>query len=125
MTVFFSVLNTAAINARILILSAKNPAVEYKSRRLFLKHLALSLIEEQTKFRASLPSLPKELKAKLQDYSKSNDDEQPPQKKKKSVPKKRCSVCPPKKDRKTKTRCAKCENHLCLEHATTLCPMCC
>ncbi|KFM59493.1 PiggyBac transposable element-derived protein 4, partial [Stegodyphus mimosarum] len=37
MAVFFSVLNTAAINARILILSSKNPPKSYKINRTFVQ----------------------------------------------------------------------------------------
>ncbi|XP_035213239.1 uncharacterized protein LOC118187142 [Stegodyphus dumicola] len=45
MVIFFSVLNVAAINARIILLSKKEPPTEYHTRRTFLKALGMQLIE--------------------------------------------------------------------------------
>ncbi|KFM60418.1 PiggyBac transposable element-derived protein 4, partial [Stegodyphus mimosarum] len=43
MVILFSVLNVAAINARIFLMSTKNPPIQFKNRRFFLKTLGLVL----------------------------------------------------------------------------------
>lgn len=36
----------------------------------------------------------------------------------------RCQICPCKKDRKSKTRCVKCQSFICKEHTVPLCILC-
>lgn len=129
MVVFFSILNTAAINARVLLLSSKNPPTEYSSRRRFLKDLAIDLTKEQIKMRSLQPSIPRQLRDELKSHSSANhdlqtpDSNEPPNKKLKTD-RKRCYLCPNVKDRKSKTCCAKCKKNICSEHTIPTCTSC-
>lgn len=119
MTVFFSILNTAAINARILLLSAKSPQMQYRKRSLFLKNLALELLKEHVRKRNLQPALPCKLPEKLD-----NDCSEAPPTKKQKCSRKRCHICPSKIDRKSQVSCDKCSKNVCGEHSTIICRIC-
>ena len=51
MVIFFSLLNIAGINFRVLLLSTANPSEKFRNRRHFLKDLAFSLLESYIKSR--------------------------------------------------------------------------
>ena len=63
--IFYSILNVAAINARIVLLSNKNPAVVYRNRRRFVKDHAFSLISDYANKRMDYSSLAHELRADI------------------------------------------------------------
>ncbi|GBN79320.1 hypothetical protein AVEN_11700-1 [Araneus ventricosus] len=84
--IFFSLLNVAAINARIILLSTKTPPSQNQSRRAFLKHLGLQLIEDYRENRSHQAMLPQSIKEKL----KPGKEMEPPNKKAKTVYK-RCA----------------------------------
>lgn len=119
MVIFFSMLNVAAINARIILLSTKKPPTHHRTRRSFLKCLGLELVEEHKKCRSQQAMLPRNLKEKLA----SSGDIAPPAKKAKGIYK-RCAECPNKKDRKTKYVCEKCDKNICMEHMACICRKC-
>lgn len=119
MVIFFSLLNVAAINARVILLSTKTPPSQYQSRRTFLKHLGFQLIEDYREIRSHQAMLPKSIKEKLNPEK----EMEPPNKKAKTVYK-RCAECPNKKDRKTRYTCEKCQKHICMEHMASVCRKC-
>ncbi|XP_019891791.2 uncharacterized protein LOC109612283 [Musca domestica] len=126
--VFYSLMNLAAINARIVLLCTKNPPLKYKKRSLFIKDLAFSLIAPQIEKRSKISTLSNNLKLSCQKFAKkfcANIDEQqnisPPAIRLKQS---RCQVCGNAKDRKTKTTCCKCEIFICKSHTNPLCTYC-
>ena len=123
MAVFFSVLNVAAINARIILLSAKEPPTEFTTRRSFIKYLGMKLIEQHKFERSQKPMLPLKLKQTFRKRKNSSDYNEPESKKSK-VTYKRCADCPSKRDRKTKYCCLKCKKSICMEHMSPICKSC-
>lgn len=99
MVIFFSLLNIAGINSRIMLLSTADPPKKFSNRRHFLKDLAFSLLEPYMKSRQKQEFL----------------DE--PETKKRKLSYGRCYLCPRNKDRKSKTMCGKCEKNVCREHS--------
>lgn len=118
MVILFSMLNVAAINARILLMSTKNPPTQFKNRRFFLKTLGLVLSENyrnrKPESKKSYPGTSKELE---------NGNGEPPAKKLKTNYK-RCAFCPCNKDRKSRFVCQKCDKSLCIEHQYVICHQC-
>lgn len=123
MVVFFSMLNTAAINARVILMSTDKPDEKFRKRRLFLKDLALELLKEHTERRKAQPNISKSLRMELSSLLPEKSAE-PPCKKQKNGAKKRCHICPSIKDRKSKSICTKCEKNVCTEHSSIVCNMC-
>ncbi|GFO01311.1 PiggyBac transposable element-derived protein 4 [Plakobranchus ocellatus] len=41
-----------------------------------------------------------------------------------TTPRKRCTLCPTKRDRKTKMECSKCSKYVCGEHSSFICTVC-
>lgn len=119
MVIFFSLLNVAAINARIILLSTKNPPTQCQSRRAFLKNLGFDLIADYRENRSQQAMLPKSIKEKLN----AEKEMEPPNKKAKTIYK-RCADCTIKKDRKTKYICEKCQKSICMEHMVSVCRKC-
>lgn len=123
LVIFYSILNVAAINARIVLLSNKNPAVVYRNRRRFIKDLAFSLIRDYANKRMDNSSLSHELRAEIEKNC-CNAFEEPPKKKPKTVTKGRCKFCPRNKDLKTTVTCNLCINFVCKEHIISVCRNC-
>lgn len=121
MVIFFSMLNVAAINARIILLSKKEPPLQYKSRRLFLKDLSLCLIKEFVKERSEVLELPRNLHSACQ---KTCGLTEPVQKKAKLSTKGRCGLCPRNKDKKSSSVCIECNIFICKEHSSIVCKKC-
>ena len=123
MVVFFSMLNTASINARVLLLSTDKPDEKYRKRRLFLKDLALNLLKEHIEERRMQPNISRNLRNELNSGQLGQVTE-PRCKKLKSSVRKRCHICPVVKDRKSKSCCSKCEKNVCGEHSSLVCNLC-
>ncbi|XP_035206542.1 piggyBac transposable element-derived protein 4-like [Stegodyphus dumicola] len=126
MVIFYCVLNVAGINARVSLMSTKNPPLQYKSRRMFLKTLALSLVNPQIKRRSNMQMLPRELREKMnQNFSTERNavsEENLPKRMK--LGKGRCTICPRAKDKKTTISCMKCQNFTCKDHSNYVCDKC-
>lgn len=125
--IFFYLLNIAALNARIILMSTQDPPLKYRSRRAFLKDLSLSLVRDHIKFRSGLETLPRNLRMECAEVSGAcGDADEPPEKKSKTMtPKKgRCSLCPRSKDKKTKTVCFYCMRLVCHTHLVPVCTLC-
>lgn len=102
---FISMLNVTAINARIMLMSFKNPSTQFRNRHFFIgnigTHSFVSLKEEKLtpvllrNWKSLIVyHLQKNLKA---DYT-------------------RCAFCPRNNDRKSRFICQKCEKNHCISH---------
>lgn len=124
MVIFFSALNVAAINARVILLSTANPPTRYKSRRLFLKDLALQLITKRIEQRSAISTLPRSLRTACKRRAEVSTSNSKGSMKSETTKYKRCGECPRTKDRKTRMQCSKCEIFLCQEHMNVFCSKC-
>lgn len=112
LSLFFMLLNIACINAQVIwSMHRKNDVVQ---RRIFIRELALSLIEanEPRPFLSNV-------NRKLNRYSIPRDIVG-------NVSKRRCKICSTsfKRDRKTKQMCIKCGIYICREHTVQFCTIC-
>ena len=123
LAVFFGMVNAAGINSYI-IHNAENVTAGKKkiARRTFLSTLAHELIkpwaEERMTFRTQQRNIQQTIKSVFPDFNipstAAPDD----------TTKRRCAICPTRKDRKTKYRCITCHRPVCLEHSRFLCENC-
>lgn len=120
LTIFFTLLNVAGINSRV-IYTLNN--LNNVKRKLFLKKLALDLISDGLQQRESNVHLKKELRGTIKRLTNCKQINNPPKQPRTDTPQ-RCSECPRKKDRKTKYSCQSCSVFLCLEHVVPLCNAC-
>lgn len=116
MVIFFHLFNVAAINAYVIYNINNNSKT---SRREFLKKTAVELVKSFKTKRAEIACLPRALKRRLQ-----SDAEPSTSGSSSSGSKGRCHLCPRFKDRKTKTKCCKCNKFMCNEHITKVCDSC-
>ncbi|XP_055936617.1 piggyBac transposable element-derived protein 4-like [Argiope bruennichi] len=122
MVIFFSMLNIATVNSRIILLSSNTPPVQYKKRSLFKKDLSLELLKDHLQERSMQATLPRQLRDQL-NCNRSENCDTPPQKKQK-ISRKRCHVCPNTKDRKSQMCCSACKKNVCGEHSSVVCCKC-
>lgn len=120
LTIFFALMNVAGINAHVVYYENTGDPLR---RRLFLKKLALELIQEQLCRRQARSShLSKEMQLKLKRTTGETSAANPPPAKK---PKQaRCEECPRNKDRKTRFQCHSCSKYICMEHVVPTCKQC-
>lgn len=120
LTLFFWLLNSAGINAKIIQM-LNFPDIK-TNRRNFIKDLGITLIESHLKSRQKNARLSTDLRKRIADHI--GLDEGPPVKKTAPGVRRRCYVCPSKKDRKTQYICETCKSHVCLDHAIFQCGNC-
>lgn len=116
---FYNILDLAAINAYVLYIHV-NPDYNTKKlykRRLFLKDLGKSMTEQLRRERIQR-DVPRAVKVKLLQVAGTSSQDVTNKKRG------RCTVCGPKKDRKTTTKCAICKAFLCQEHVNVYCSSC-
>lgn len=118
LTIFYGILNMSAINGYIIYKKNNNSNMK---RRTFLKNLGLDLVREHLHHRKDVAQLPRLTRKRIKDFL-GEPDEEPPAK----VPnvRKRCQICPAKKDRKTYNTCRNCNKYICIEHALLYCVEC-
>lgn len=119
LTLFFALINIAGINAQVIFL---NNTSNKMKRRAFLKNLAWELTIDLIQYRATVVTLPREVRELAKRIG--NVYETPsfaPSGKKQGG---RCAKCPRSKDRKTRFICQICKIYLCLDHAQTVCEEC-
>lgn len=121
---WFAILDQAGINAMVLFLLSN--ARDKYPRRQFLKDLSRMLCKPFMERRLNNPSIQRNLKIRISDVLGIE-----PQSTGKSAPndlplskRKRCSLCPYSKDRKTRLLCKQCGKFYCPEHAAKLCENC-
>lgn len=120
LTLFFWMLNTAAINGKVI--QILNIPEDKSNRRSFIKGLALALLEPHLQSRKSNIRLSTDLRKRIAE--RTGDQGCPPLKKSTPGIKRRCHVCPAKKDRKTQYICETCSCHICLDHSIFQCAKC-
>lgn len=108
--VFFRLLDIAGINS-FMIFRTNNPQVK-TARQTYTTNLALSLMEDNLKYRATLWHLPQELQCFLKRYKQS-----PPTKPPVTVRAGICYCCGSKKNNRTAAICSKCGRNICKKHS--------
>lgn len=117
LTIFYCLLNIAGINSQIIYSANTEKNLQ---RRMFLRELALELMKPQALSRLSIPNLPLKLRDSIKQLVGVEDQ----------IPEVRvgatgmCSLCPRRKNRKTKKTCCKCSVYLCNEHSNVICQKC-
>ncbi|CAB3259245.1 unnamed protein product [Arctia plantaginis] len=119
MTVFYAILNIAAINANIIYRANRNLNTK---RTEFIRNLGLSLVYEHLRQRKDKTNIPLYIRNRISSQigeasaslSSQNIGARPV----------RCRDCPNKKDRKTKNACKHCGKAICKEHAVLFCSDC-
>ncbi|KAH9628777.1 hypothetical protein HF086_017711 [Spodoptera exigua] len=122
LTVFFSMLNHAGINAFIVYML--NNSIERKKtnlRKNFIKQLGLSLLEDHIRKRKDNPHIPRNIRRRVHEMLHKEVPGPPPKQPRRSQ---RCSFFPRNKDRKTLNGCFKCNAAICKEHANLMCQNC-
>ncbi|KAG5900712.1 hypothetical protein JTB14_038230 [Gonioctena quinquepunctata] len=91
----------------------------------YLKELGLALCYQHVHTRINNNFIPRKIRDRAADifgiqftYSQRAEETQGNKKRK------RCGLCPPKKDRKTSYVCRACEKPICLKCCCTVCPDC-
>jgi len=118
MTIFYGILNMAAINANIIFQENVN---KNTTRTEFLRNMALSLVYTHLRLRVDKKNIPVNIRQKI--FSQINEPLRPLLQ---NTPGRyvRCLDCSRRKDRKTKYACACCEKAICLDHAIFSCKDC-
>ncbi|KAK0068515.1 PiggyBac transposable element-derived protein 4 [Biomphalaria pfeifferi] len=95
-------------------------------RRTYLKTLAKALIKPQMEARLRYPKLSKNLRSLINGVLKIEPAEraQARQAGGRAGRVGRCSFCDRSKDRKSKTKCCRCDKFICASHQHTICPDC-
>lgn len=114
MRLFFSMLNIAGINSQIIY---KANTQHLMLRREYLKQIAMVLVKQYMTTRASIGTLNIPLRTQIARFV-------PVEQGSSSKKEGKCSICPSKKNRRTKKGCSRCEKLLCNEHCTYLCEDC-
>jgi len=118
LTVFYSILNIGAVNSQVIY--HENSQTKY-TRLQFLKILAKQLMDEQLQYRATILSLPKNIKTRLNIYGYKPTLQVGEQRVRASG---RCQFCERQRDRKTTKVCTNCAKLICRDHLVEVCPEC-
>lgn len=117
----FTFLDVGALNAHI-ILDTVNTANKFQ-RKVFLKTLAFELCRQALQSRATITTLPRDLKQCIRRFTppfqdmSTNDTGLVPMRK-------RCIHCPRRTDRKFKSICYFCKGNICPNHTKAICTDC-
>lgn len=107
---FYTLMNIAGINAQIIFKANKgNPRI---IRRNFLKNLSLQLMENWFKERATIMTLPRDIRLFLEKYKQPELPTQTAEKKRG-----RCGMCGRSKNMVTTRKCTLCKNFICKDHS--------
>nr|CAH7739588.1 unnamed protein product [Callosobruchus chinensis] len=121
MTIFYTILNIAAINAHILYGCYKNH--QNIDRKKFTKLLARQLAEPYLNIRLYNSRIPRELRLNIGRVL----NKQLPIEESRSIQnqkRRRCGICERKNDKKTKISCNKCERPMCGDCRAYICKNC-
>jgi Transposase IS4 len=123
MALFHAILNIAGTNSRVIYQSS-NPQ-EQLSRPEYIKKLGIALARTHIERRVGNEKIPRKLRSMAADIfgvrlpPNPNPAADVPKSKRK-----RCSICPSSRDRKTSSSCAMCKCPICNECAKLICPNC-
>lgn len=125
LTIFFDLMNIVGINA--LVINQMNALPEKIIRRKFLHELSFNLIKPHLIRRASIETLPRQLKFRIgallgstaQESQESQHDLTP-----KTGRVGRCALCSRARNRSTKKWCKTCYKWICPDHQAVVCPEC-
>lgn len=122
--VFYGMLDQSAINAMIIysMINLEWKVDRTNTRRSFLKELALALVKPYMVERQKIPTLRKDLKLIINNMV--GEEETPAPQLLPGGSKKRCGLCPRKKDKKTASQCQSCAKPVCLDHRAMICVSC-
>lgn len=118
MVLFFHLLNTSAINARVICISNTDNSFE---RSTFLKQLAHELVRPLQIIRSQDSHIPKNIRKRLREELNIPEEPIPEQP---AGQRKRCYYCPWSRNRSTKQICFKCHKNACGEHLRNICLKC-
>lgn len=123
LTIFYALNNVSTVNSHVLYQHA-DPSHNVVERRIFNAELGRSLVDPFIKSRLSIPQLQRELRMLISRVipeenvpSASEDDTQLVARDRK---RKRCQICPSKKDNKANIICSKCAIYVCKVHCSML-----
>ena len=106
MVIFYNMLDISALNAFIVWMSLNKENYTAKRGNRLRRSLLISLAKE-------LAGLQDENSIQIPASSPANTRKR-----------KRCSMCPPKADCKTKTLCETCNSYICNDHSFVICRKC-
>lgn len=112
MAIFGAMLDMSRVNSYVLFVAALDESIKL-NRRDFSIELGKGLIKEHMIRRLSMQQLPRELKPIIENFVEVSPQHS------ESGPVRsygRCYLCGRKKDRKIKTTCNKCYQHVCKDH---------
>ena len=120
MTVFYAVMNVAAINSVIIYRENNNSKT---TRRDFLRQLtiSLSMLDGYLRTRMNKDNLPRELRKRIHEQIGETMTYPASENSNKYV---RCRDCPSAKDKKTRHYCNKCNKPICMQHIIPNCQSC-
>ncbi|XP_030745484.1 piggyBac transposable element-derived protein 3-like [Sitophilus oryzae] len=121
--IFHAILNIAGVNSRVIYQFSKDG--EEISRYDFIKQLGMQLIDEHVRSRMVNPKVPLKIHNLIADVLQitipvEKEVTEPVIKSKR----KRCGICPAKKDRKTAINCDGCKIPICNQCCKKMCPKC-
>ena len=119
MTIFYGLLNVAAINSNIIFIENSN---KKNKRTEFLRNLGWSLVYTHLQLQGDQKNIPVYIRQKISSQIKSVPLRPVAQNEPGRYT--RCVHCPHKQDCKTKYACTGCGKTICLHHAIFSCKKC-
>ncbi|KAG5896932.1 hypothetical protein JTB14_030485 [Gonioctena quinquepunctata] len=118
LAIFHRIIDISSANSHIL--HGLYSGTSDESRFDFMKSLAHSLVLPQMNRRIKIPNLQRELKLTIARITDTRLEE-PPNVDTKLYKRKRCALCPYKRDKKTSYACAKCSKPICNDCSRYIC----
>lgn len=125
LTVFFSIMNITSINSYIILRDNIGPK-DTGDRRYFIRLLGKELCLSLMNRRASIPTLPMNLRSRIKELCGVPARAPAPQEiDEDNLPSTgRCYLCARQQNRKSRTRCPRCKFFVCREHTSFSCRQC-
>lgn len=129
LVVFYNILDVSAYNAFVLCREINQTWNEgkFNKHRLFLEELGKAIITSEIQRRACPPRSPA-AEALVESVQAGGSGVRPTENEGVNTDdrkkRKRCEVCPSKRDSKTSTMCVKCKKFICRKHTLAICSSC-
>ena len=126
MRVFYGILDSFLVNAyAILTMNKPNFGGNRNDKRVhFMKEIAKFLITPHAQSRFEAIQTPRIVKLVIESCGMKKSTPAIAEEPGKATSKKRCYICPREADRKVRTKCSKCQGHICSTHSVKICPNC-